>query len=247
MKILKWMPLLLISSFFLFTNCSKKKTDTVDASNYPDISTISATPATQFIIDPTLIATAAIARTMPFSGSASSCTHAGAHIHFQRSGSSSLVDVYSPVNGTIGRVDKCYIVGSNDKYEINIYFANNGGNVVSLSLSLEPFGGFLCSGGSSGSDNGAYHSRIFVNEGDTVTAGQLIAKMFVPAGAGDDTHIHFHLNTDSVGFSCPNIFSSAISSVFDDKFSATGCSGGAFPEGGLCSQPGTNENITTLD
>ncbi len=106
---------------------------------------------------------------------------------------------------------------------------------------------FLCSGGSSGSDNGAFHGYILVNNGDTVTAGQLIAKMFVPSGVADDTHIHFHLDTASIGFSCPNIFSSTISSVFDDKFSLTGCSGGAYPESGLCSQPGINEDITTLD
>jgi hypothetical protein len=179
---IRWIPILLFCCFFIFSNCAKKVDETTNGSNFPDISTITASPATQFIIDPALIATTAIARTSPFSGTGSTCAHAGAHIHFQQSGSSYLVDVYSPVNGTIGRLEKCYIVGSNDKYEIGINFANNGGNTVSLSLSLEPFAGFLCSGGNSGSDNGAFHGNILVNAGDNVTAGQLIAKMFVPSG-----------------------------------------------------------------
>ena len=248
MSVFKLVPIFLIALFFIFTNCAKKEEEeTIEASNFPDISTITTSPSSQFIIDTSLISTSAISRTMPFSGSSSSCSHAGAHIHFQQTSSTSLVDVYAPVDGTIGRLDKCFVVGSNDKYEIGIDFANNGGNLTSLSLSLEPFGGFLCSGGTSGNDNGAYHGYILVNEGDTVVTGQVIARMLVPSGSADDTHIHFHLNTDTVGFSCQNIFSSSVSSIFDDKFSATGCSGGPYADGGLCSQPGANEDITSLD
>lgn len=247
MNLLRWILLPAVAYLLIFSNCTKKSEVENTASSYPDISTFTTTPSTQFIIDPALIATSAISRTSPHSGTASSCAHAGAHIHFQQSGGSSLVDVYSPVNGTIERVEKCYVVGANDKYEISIKFANSGGNVVSLSLSLEPFAGYLCSGGSSGIDNGTFHSNILVNVGDSVSAGQLIGKMLVPAGSADDTHIHFHLNTDSIGFSCPNIFSSGIADVFDNKFSSTACGGGAFPEGGLCSQPGANEDITTLE
>lgn len=247
MSLFRWILLSFVVSLLFFSNCTKKSDDETTASSYPDISTFTTTPSTQFIIDPAVIATSAISRTSPHSGTASSCAHAGAHVHFQQSGSSSLVDVYSPVNGIVERVEKCFVVGANDKYEISIKFANNGGNIVSISLSLEPFGGYLCSGGSSGTDNGAFHSHILVNVGDSVSAGQLIGKMFVPAGSADDTHIHFHLNTDSVGFSCPNIFSSGIADVFDNKFTSTACGGGAYPEGGLCSQPGAGEDLTTLE
>lgn len=249
MILVHWIFIPLVAYFLIFSNCTKKSDDqtTVTSQNLPDIGTFTSVPSTQFIIDTGLISTSAISRTSPHSGTASFCAHAGAHLHFQQTGSSSLVDVYSPVNGVIERVEKCFVVGANDKYEISIKFANNGGKVVSLSLSLEPFGGYLCSGGSSGADNGAFHSYILVNTGDTVTAGQLIGKMFVPAGAADDTHIHFHLNTETIGFSCPNIFSSGIADIFDNKFSSTACGGGAFPEGGLCSQPGANEDITTLE
>lgn len=249
MKYIKWILIIPTAlSVIIFSNCTKKSEDPAsDSASYPDITTFTTSPSTQFIIDPALIATSTVSRTSPHSGTASSCAHAGAHIHFQKTGSSSLVDVYSPVNGIVERVEKCFIVGANDKYEISIKFANNAGNVVSLSLSLEPFDGFACSGGTSGSDNGAFHSHILVNVGDSVSAGQLIGKMLVPAGSSDDTHIHFHLNTDTVGFSCPNIFSSAIADAFDNKFSSTACGGGAYPQGGLCSQPGAGEDLTTLD
>ncbi len=173
--------------------------------------------------------------------------HHRAEVRLNADAADGRTRVLQPVNGVVERVEKCFVVGANDKYEISIKFANSGGNIVSISLSLEPFGGYLCSGGSSGSDNGSFHSNILVNEGDSVTAGQLIGKMLVPAGSADDTHIHFHLNTDSVGFSCPNIFSSGIADVFDNKFSSTACGGGAFPQGGLCSQPGAGEDLTTLD
>ncbi|MBY0451449.1 MAG: hypothetical protein K2P92_00350, partial [Bdellovibrionaceae bacterium] len=108
------------------------------------------------------------------------------------------------------------------------------------------FAGHPCSGGVASADNTFFHNYILVTAGEAVTKGQLVAKLYIPAGSSDDTHIHFNTSVETLGFACPNIFNSTISTAFDNYFSATGCVGGPYAGGGFCVQPGPGEDQTGL-
>ena len=108
-----------------------------------DLSEIVSNPSDQFIIDSDGLSK--VSRAHPYMGSNESCAHAGAHLHFQSEDSPYLINVYAPVDGVIGSIDKCYDLGNgNDKFTVNLKFASHQGSDLSLSLSLEPFAGYLC-------------------------------------------------------------------------------------------------------
>lgn len=222
----------------------KKSEDTIR--ELPNITDWQTNPSDQFIIGMSDLTTA-VSRTSPYTGTASACVHPGAHLHFAQSVSSTkLINVYAPATGTITRVDPCMINGAHDKYEMSIQFAKSNDRAVSFDLSLEPFAGHPCSGGVVSQDNSFFHNYILVTAGESVTKGQLVAKLYIPAGSSDDTHIHFNTSVDTAGFACPNIFNSTISNAFDNYFSSTGCAGGPYTGSGFCVQPGPGEDQTGL-
>lgn len=224
-------------------SCSDKEdsTNLTNNSEYPSIHSFTTTPSDQFII--ANVDMKKVTRAHPFKGAGLSCSHQGAHLHFKDSIHNYTVNIYAPADGTITRITTCYDLGNgNDKYDLALAFAKDGGNDVLFCYSLEPFAGMLCTG-----NPDAYKQYILVTLGQKVKKGDVIARLFKEGDVGDDTHLHFHLQNDKTGtFHCPNIFNAAISSAFQKLHGNENCSGTAFGSTGLCYLPGAGEDLTGL-
>jgi hypothetical protein len=208
-------------------------------SSYPDLSETISNPSDQFIIAST--DSSKVSRAFPFKGTASTCdgSHGGAHIHFNAESADYTVNIYSPVAGEIENVEPCFANGDNDKYDIDIGFAEHDGDEVQFNLSIEPMAGKLCSTGSSD----YYQPYILVSEGDKVTKGQLIAKMLVKTGTHDDGHIHFHMSKDNAKV-CPNIFNATVEASFASLYGSDTCASSYAAN--FCFGPGSGQDITGL-
>ena len=151
-----------------------------------------------------------------------------------------LVNIYAPVDSIVQQIRTCVDLGNgNDKYDLLLKIAENNGDTVNLVLSLEPFGGMMCD-----SDPNIYDQYILVEEGDFVEKGTLIAKMLRPTNGSSSTHIHWNL-TSSLGFHCPNIFTTEIVNAFSSKYQSGSCDGPSYGET-LCYLPTGDENLTGL-
>ncbi len=218
----------LITILIVLMGCSM---DSSNGGSNVELAEIISNPSDQFIIDSNGLAK--VSRATPYIGANEPGAHAGAHLNFTTEGTPYLVNIYAPVDGKISKISNCYDLGNgNDKYGIVLAFATHKGSRVSLSLSLEPFGGYLCQ------DDGDYYNKyIFVAEGQSVKKGDVIAKLYKPDAQSDSTHIHFHVSSKlSGGFHCPNIFTPSINSDFKNV------SGGK----PLCYQPAEGEDLTGL-
>ena len=196
-----------------------------------ELAEIISNPSDQFIIDSDGLTK--VSRASPFIGGNEPSAHAGAHLNFSTESTPYLVNIYAPADGTISNIQNCYDLGNgNDKYGMVLAFATHEGSKVSLSLSLEPFGGYLCQ-----DDKDYYKQYIFVVKGQSVKKGDVIAKLYKPDAKSDSTHIHFHVSSKlSGGFHCPNIFTPSINNDFKNV------SGGKT----LCYKPVEGEDLTGL-
>lgn len=212
------------------------------AAQYDDISTFVSSPSDQFFLTPSGLAK--VSRAFPYKGTSSGCAHSGAHVNFTNTGAPYTVDIIAPAAGKIGRVDKCKYIGSTDRYGVTLNFASSNGEIIAFDFSIEPHDGYLCSGGNDGSDNGFYHSYIFVDEGDKVSKGDVIARMYKSNSGDDGAHVHFNL-TYGDSTACPNIFSSAVTTTFSSLFGTENCNGSSYPAT-FCYLPGSGEDLTGL-
>ncbi len=204
------------------------------SSSFPDISTFKTNPANLFIISDADF-TKYISWTSPFFGTNSSCAHSGGHINFTSTGAPYEVNLIAPVDGVISRVDNCFNLGTNDKFDVSLNFAQYQNNPVSLDYSIEPFAGLKCA-----NNPDFYKQYIFVTEGQQVKAGDIIAKIpkFAPEGG---THVHFNLSANGK-MTCPNIFSQAIVNEFASK-NQNGCNGQPITQSTFCYLPGPGEDL----
>jgi hypothetical protein len=233
-----WTVLVLSSSIFL-ANCGSDSDE--ETLNYPLISQFASSPSDTFVLDST--GQAKVSRAFPFKGTGSACAHTGGHLHFTNTGAPYTVDLFAPADGVIDRVEQCVIVGDNDRYGVSLAFAQVDGKKVTFEYSIEPMDGHLCSGGAQGVDNGAFAPYILVHVGDSISKGQIIARMYKADTGGDDSHLHFHLQTEGDStFHCPNIFNTAVTSTFAGLYGSETCSGAAFGAT-FCYEPGPGENL----
>ena len=195
-------------------------------------------PIDQFIIDDDSLSK--VSHAHPFMGSGEVCAHAGAHIVFKEESESYLINIYAPVDSVIAQVRLCEDLGNgNDKYDILLDIADDNGDYVNMAISLEPFGGMLCE-----SDSDYYQQFVFVEAGDKVKKGDLIAKLLRPNSGSPHTHICFK-TTSPLGSHCPNIFTEQIVKNFSSVFGGVTCNGAPFGET-LCYRPAQDEDITGL-
>ena len=229
------------------TSCSDDESSTGTVSSTPDsgsensvisLSELISSPTDQFILDEDGLAK--MSDGFPYLGAGTSCPHTGSHIQFTEESEDYLINIYAPVDSIVQQIRTCVDLGNgNDKYDLLLKIADNEGDTVNLVLSLEPFDGMMCD-----SDPNVYDQFILVEEGDFVEKGTLIAKMLRPANGSSNTHIHWNL-TSSLGFHCPNIFTSEIVNEFSSKYQSGSCDGSSYGET-LCYSPTGDENLTGL-
>ena len=194
-------------------------------SDLPLITSFASTPSDQFILDSDGLTK--VSRAMPWYGASTECAasssglggHTGGHVHFTQTGAPYEVNIYAIADGYVTRVDTCYGASFTDRYGIDIAIGKTAsGDNVTFHYSIEPLENgqtnpHPCSDESYGDPN-YFAQYIFVEEGQKVSKGDLIAKYPKYAGQSDDgAHIHFNLLTDD-GQKCPNIFNSQVTTDF---------------------------------
>ena len=244
----------LIIILIIITGCTKDKisgsddsgdsndssSDSSESAELIELSEIISNPSDQFIIDSDGLEK--VYRAHPYKGAEETCSHTGAHLIFTTEGAPYTVDVYAPVDGVITQIRNCVdLENGNDKYDILLEFANHQGSTVSLSFSLEPFGGYLCQ-----DDENYYNQYIFVEEEQNVKKGDLIAQLYKPGGDTPSTHICFSLSSALANrMHCPNIFNASVVSDFADVLGGETCDGDELGET-LCYKPADGEDLTGL-
>ena len=176
-----------------------------DNTNLPDIQVFKTNPSDRFLVDIRTINAG-----HPFKGRRANTPHQGAHTHWDNSDNTwpkggaqpdNYPVIYAVADGIIERVDYSYPVGENDRYGIDIAFAENDTSVFLFSYSIEP----LIPEPSAD----FYRQFIRVTENQHVTKGDTIAYMYLPASPGIGCHIHFHIQQKNQNnFLAPAIFSS---------------------------------------
>jgi len=211
---------------------------TVFGSPYPDISSFAKNPTDLFILKNSDLNY--IQSSTPFMGLNYACPHSGAHINFTNTGAPYEVEIITPVDGRILRVQKCFDLGTHDKFDVSVEFATYQNSRVSLDYSIEPFDGLRCK-----TDPDYYSKYIKVVEGQEVKAGDVIAIM--PKFSSDPktgTHIHYNL-LHSNKLLCPNIFSKEIVDSLATKYMQGVCNGAPITEKTLCYMAADQEDIVS--
>lgn len=219
-------------------NISYDISTTIFGSDLPSIKTFVNKPTDLFIVKESDYKY--IASTTPFMGLNTSCPHSGAHINFTNNNAPYEVEIITPVDGRITRVQPCFDLGTHDKFDVSVSFASLNGVPVSLDYSIEPFDGLRCK------TNADYYKKyIKVEEGQEVKAGDVIAIM--PKFSSDPktgTHIHYNLHMNgSNGLLCPNIFSKEIVNKMSSIYMQGVCGGVPITQNTLCYMPGIGEDI----
>lgn len=207
-------------------------------SDLPNISNFKNNPTNIFIVKDKDLKY--ISSTTPFMGKNTTCPHSGAHINFTNDNAPYEVDIITPVDGRISRVQNCFDLGIHDKFDVSVSFASLNGEEVSLDYSIEPFDGLRCK------NNPDYYKKyIKVNVGDIVKAGDVIAVM--PKFSSDPktgTHIHYNLHVNGLdGLLCPNIFSQTIVDKLSSIYMKGVCGGAPITQSTLCYLPQAGEDI----
>lgn len=204
----------LILVFFVITtiSCSGSGLSTEQIQTLPKLSLFASAPSTSFLVD-----LEDVSHTSPFVGSNNNNPHDGAHVHFDNDGlipdgsyPSAYPPIYAVADGVITSIDDYETVGENYKYNIELTFAQDGGESVEFQYSIEPM---IDPGNAT-----TYQPFILVTEGQTVSQSDVIAYMLVMDGIGDGPHIHFNIMNDNTeSKQAPAIFSSDIMTEFYSK------------------------------
>lgn len=190
-----------------------------------------------------------IASTFPYAGAGTACGHKGGHVYFKQTGQEYTVDIHSPVDAVIGNISLCSIATTangyqHDKFDILLTVAHHEYHEISMAMSFEPFAGLNCQ-----QDPNYYQQYIFVEKGDVVERGDVIAKIPKYLDAIDDnTHIHFHVGYNGPGgggLYCPNIFSQQVAKDFQSLNGDRSCKGDPFTDT-FCYQPEPGDNLNDL-
>ena len=207
---------MLLMLLLMISSCTRFGLTQDQINQLPDLSSFGTIPSENFLVD-----LDQVTKTTPFFGSNSASYHDGAHVHFQNNGEivdgsdpSSYPAIYAVASGIITHIDTYRNVNENYKYDITLTFAKDGNEAVEFQYSIEPM--------INPEDPEAYKPFILVNEGQTVSAGEIIATMLVKNGTGDGPHIHFNLYNGNFGKQAPAIFSSEIISEFTSKLREPG-------------------------
>jgi hypothetical protein len=181
----------------------------------PDISSFLTRPSDRFLVD-----LDEITGGHPFKGANCSSPHAGAHVHFDNTDDrwpKGIIDpseypaIYAVTDGIVGRLTTYFPLGKgNDRYGLDLAFANDrSGATCWFSYSIEPM--------AAEPSEGFYKRFIFVNDGQRVRKGDVIAYLYTPPTV-KDCHVHFHLMVDGKkGFLAPSIFTAQVVQKFHDQ------------------------------
>ncbi len=190
----------------------------------PDIQKFKTDPSDRFIVDiPTINAG------HPFRGRRANQPHQGAHTHWDNTdnawpqGGTSPKDypvLYAVADGYISRIDYSFPVGANDRYGVDLSFAENDSTVYLFCYGIEPM--------IPEPSKDFYRQFIFVTQGQRVQKGDTIAAMYLPPSAGIGCHIHFHIQqTGMNNFLAPAIFTDGVVDSFHAAWGAFGKDGAA--------------------
>jgi hypothetical protein len=152
----------------------------------------------------------------PFKGRRALSPHQGAHVHWNNSSNtwprggtavSNYPAIYAVADGVADRIDYTFRVGTNDRYGVDIAFAQDGSQVYVFAYSIEPF--------IAEPSPGFYRPFILVSVGQRVSKGDIIAYMYLPPGSAIGSHVHFHIKPKNTSlFLAPAIFSEALVDSF---------------------------------
>ncbi len=196
--------------------------DDNDAVDLPDIQHFKTDPSDRFLVDiPTITAG------HPFKGRRASTPHQGAHTHWDNSqnawpqGGTSPHNypvIYAVADGYISRIDYSFPVGENDRYGVDLAFAQNDSSVFLFCYGIEPM--------IPEPSDGFYRQFINVTLGQHVEKGDTVATMYLPENAGIGCHIHFHLQQmNENNFLAPAIFRKDVVDGFYSKWGSFGNDG----------------------
>ncbi|HEX9805090.1 MAG TPA: hypothetical protein VGA67_05395, partial [Candidatus Dojkabacteria bacterium] len=203
--------------------------------NYPPLSDFKTNKSDTFLIKEEDYSR--IGRATPYFGDGSGCDHGGGHIHFSNAGTPYLADIISPVDGEVTMINNCHNLGTHDKFDIGISFAQLDGDEVILSYSIEPVNGIQC-----GNNPDIYDQYILVENGQKVQKGDVIARMPKADTGDDNAHIHFQLNLVSGGIYCPNIFDEKVTQDFSQMYHGQTCAGREIPAT-FCFEPAPGQDL----
>ncbi|MCU0605920.1 MAG: M23 family metallopeptidase [Candidatus Edwardsbacteria bacterium] len=215
---------LLAASLFAFTGCRCNDDptgpaggDTTQQTQLPTIQGFRAARSDRFIVD-----LAAVTAGHPFKGRRANTPHQGAHVHWDNSDTawpvggsapSNYPAIYAAVDGYVSRVDSTFPVGGCDRYGVEISFARNGDTTFILCYGIEPM--------VAEPSPGFYRQFINVALNQQVRKGDIIARMYLPPGAGIGCHIHFHVGqTVTNRFLAPAVFQPAVVDSFQARWGA---------------------------
>jgi hypothetical protein len=181
----------------------------------PEITSFLTRPSDRFLVD-----LDEITGGHSFKGADSPSPHAGAHVHFDNTGSRypngrdeprNYPAIYAVADGTIGRLTTHFpLSGGIARYGFDLAFAQDrSGATCWFSYSIEPM--------APEPSEGFYKRFILVHEGQRVRKGDVIAYLYTPPKV-NGCHVHFHLMVDGKkGFLAPAIFTPEVVKGFYDR------------------------------
>jgi hypothetical protein len=188
----------------------------------PDIQYFKTNPSDRFLVD---IQTITVGH--PFRGRRANTPHQGAHTHWDNTDNAwpqggtlpeNYPVIYAVADGIIDRIDYKLQVGTNDRYGVDLAFAENDTSVYLFNYSIEPM--------IPEPSADFYRQFIHVTLGQHVQKGDTIAFMYLPPGAGIGCHIHFHIQqTNRNNFLAPAIFRSDVVDTFYARWGNFGYDG----------------------
>ena len=185
------------------------------ALNLPTIQQVRTARSDRFIVDLTTVDAG-----HPFKGRRANTPHQGAHVHWNNSDTAwpaggaapaNYPAIYAAVDGVIHRVDTSFHYGAIDRYGVEIAFARNGDTLFILCYGIEPM--------IVEPSAGFYRQFINVAAGQRVRKGDIIARMYLPPGAGIGCHVHFHVGQSITNrFLAPALFLPAVTDNFRSRW-----------------------------
>lgn len=96
----------------ILRSCKGKDSNSNQKQTYglPDVSAINAAPSDTFIVSTASLTAGLVTGITP--GNNSQCYHPGAHVVFASTDTVESVDIISPVDGVVTRVDNCFLRGA---------------------------------------------------------------------------------------------------------------------------------------